>query len=81
MPTKLIFDILLNQYLLQKCEIVPYFIRNKLIKLVVDIGRIDWPHFYPDFFTNILQVVIVTRKLLHCITDLKVKLSVVMNSL
>ncbi|GAB6030367.1 Exportin-6, partial [Chamberlinius hualienensis] len=32
------------------------FLRNKLVKLVVDIGRLDWPHFYPDFFTNILQL-------------------------
>lgn len=32
------------------------FIRNKVVKLVVDIARHDWPHFYPDFFANILQV-------------------------
>ncbi|XP_063222177.1 exportin-6-B-like isoform X3 [Bacillus rossius redtenbacheri] len=36
---------------------VPAFIRNKLVKLVVDIARLDWPHFYPDFFTNILQLI------------------------
>lgn len=35
---------------------VPLFISNKVIKLVVDIARQDWPHFYPDFFTNILNV-------------------------
>ncbi|PSN44668.1 Exportin-6 [Blattella germanica] len=35
----------------------PNFIRNKLVKLVVDIARLDWPHFYPDFFTNILQLI------------------------
>lgn len=35
---------------------VPSFICNKLGKLVVDIGRLDWPHFYPDFFVNIHQV-------------------------
>ncbi|ESO82003.1 hypothetical protein LOTGIDRAFT_135499 [Lottia gigantea] len=46
-----------NQYLLEKHTIVPSYIRNKLIKLVVDIGRIDWPHFYPDFFPSILQLV------------------------
>ncbi|XP_071749050.1 exportin-6-A isoform X2 [Lepeophtheirus salmonis] len=28
----------------------PPFIRNKLIKLLVDIARTDWPHFYPEFF-------------------------------
>ena len=37
----------------------PNFIRNKLVKLVVDIARLDWPHFYPDFFTNILQVNVI----------------------
>lgn len=48
---------LLNQYLLENHTKVPSFIRNKLVKLVVDIGRIDWPHFYPDFFSSILQLV------------------------
>eukprot|EP00106_Octopus_bimaculoides_P006080 XP_014773522.1 PREDICTED: exportin-6-like [Octopus bimaculoides] len=47
----------LNQYLYAHHNKVPSFIRNKLVKLVVDIGRTDWPHFYPDFFTNILQLV------------------------
>ncbi|XP_024879338.1 exportin-6-like, partial [Temnothorax curvispinosus] len=27
-----------------------------LLKLVVDIARHDWPHFYPDFYSNILQL-------------------------
>ncbi|KAL5018253.1 hypothetical protein ScPMuIL_003975 [Solemya velum] len=35
----------------------PMYILKKLAKLVVDIGRTDWPHFYPDFFSNILQLV------------------------
>ncbi|XP_055948034.1 exportin-6-like isoform X2 [Argiope bruennichi] len=35
---------------------VPTFICNKLGKLIVDIGRLDWPHFYPDFFMNIHQL-------------------------
>ena len=34
---------------------VPY-VRNKLCKVLVDIGRFDWPHFYPDYFNNIFQV-------------------------
>lgn len=46
----------LNKYLLDFHSKVPSYIRNKLVKLVVDIGRIDWPHFYPDFFSSILQV-------------------------
>ncbi|XP_046621831.1 exportin-6-A isoform X1 [Neodiprion virginianus] len=32
------------------------FVRNKVVKLVVDIARHDWPHFYSDFFSNILQL-------------------------
>ncbi|XP_034945488.1 exportin-6 isoform X2 [Chelonus insularis] len=32
------------------------FVRNKVVKLVVDIAKHDWPHFYPDFFSNILQL-------------------------
>nr|CAD7589242.1 unnamed protein product [Timema genevievae] len=42
---------------LENHHTVPHFIRNKLVKLVVDIARLDWPHFYPDFFTNILQLI------------------------
>ncbi|XP_023226318.1 exportin-6-like [Centruroides sculpturatus] len=45
------------QYLLACHQNVPLSIRNKLGKLNVDIGRLDWPHFYPEFFSNILQLV------------------------
>lgn len=44
-----------HRFLLSKHREVPTFVRNKLCKLVVDIGRLDWPHFFPDFFSNILQ--------------------------
>lgn len=47
----------LNQFLLDHHNHCPSFIKFKLVKLVVDIGRIDWPHFYPDFFTSILELV------------------------
>ncbi|KAK7002625.1 Exportin-6 [Biomphalaria glabrata] len=46
----------LTQSLLNQHSSLPSYIRNKLAKLVVDIGRNDWPHFYPDFFSNILQL-------------------------
>lgn len=46
-------------YLLEQNAGTPSFIKNKLAKLLVDIARFDWPHFYPDFFTNILQVIYV----------------------
>ncbi|XP_049807007.1 exportin-6-B isoform X3 [Schistocerca nitens] len=48
---------MLYQFALEHHNTVPNFIRNKLVKLVVDIARLDWPHFYPDFFTNILQLI------------------------
>ncbi|XP_066997797.2 exportin-6-B [Anabrus simplex] len=38
-------------------QTAPKFFRNKLVKLLVDIARLDWPHFYPEFFTNILQLI------------------------
>lgn len=46
----------LNTFLLAHHDKVPSFVRNKLVKLVVDIGRLDWPHFYPEFLNSILQV-------------------------
>lgn len=46
----------LPKLLLAQHKAVPYFIRNKLCKVIVDIGRQDWPMFYHDFFTNTLQV-------------------------
>ncbi|ETE70193.1 Exportin-6 [Ophiophagus hannah] len=45
----------LPKLLLAHHKTLPYFIRNKLCKVIVDIGRQDWPMFYHDFFTNILQ--------------------------
>lgn len=38
------------------------FVRNKLCKVLVDIGRFDWPHFYPDYFNNIFQVGLVASR-------------------
>ncbi|CAG5121677.1 unnamed protein product, partial [Candidula unifasciata] len=46
----------LTQLLMNQHSTVPSYIRNKLAKLIIDIGRNDWPHFYPDLFTNILQL-------------------------
>lgn len=34
----------------------PSFVRNKIIKLLVDVGKYSWPRSYPDFFSNILAV-------------------------
>ena len=46
----------LNNVLYQSHAAVPQFVRNKLVKLLVDIARSDWPHFYPEFFTQILTL-------------------------
>uniref|UniRef100_A0A8C7X640 Exportin 6 n=1 Tax=Oryzias sinensis TaxID=183150 RepID=A0A8C7X640_9TELE len=47
----------LPKLLLAQHKNVPYFIRNKLCKVIVDIGRQDWPMFYHDFFSNTLQLI------------------------
>lgn len=48
------------KYLLQSrvvtMECAPFYIINKLIKVNAHIARIDWPHFYPDYFLNIFKV-------------------------
>lgn len=46
---------LMNE-LMSKHETMLYFIRNKLAALLVSIARYDWPHLYPDFFSNIVEV-------------------------
>ena len=46
----------LNEYLLSHHKKLPGYIRNKLVKVIVDIGRVDWPHFYPNFLSNIVEV-------------------------
>lgn len=50
----------LNNFLFQHHTTAPQFIKNKLIKLIVDIARSDWPHFYPEFFTQIMSLLTPT---------------------
>uniref|UniRef100_A0A673JZR1 Exportin-6 n=1 Tax=Sinocyclocheilus rhinocerous TaxID=307959 RepID=A0A673JZR1_9TELE len=47
----------LPKLLLSQHALLPFFIRNKLCKVIVDIGRQDWPMFYHNFFSNTLQIV------------------------
>ncbi|KAE8579138.1 hypothetical protein XENTR_v10023922 [Xenopus tropicalis] len=47
----------LPKLLLSQHKTLPSFICNKLCKVIVDMGRQDWPMFYHDFFTNILQLI------------------------
>lgn len=58
----------LHSYLIKNNATCPNFLRNKIAKLFVDIARHDWPHFYPEYVTNILQVS------LNHITDLNIKI-------
>ena len=46
----------LNRFLSQHHTTAPQFIRNKLVKLIVDIARSDWPHFYPEFFSQMMSL-------------------------
>ncbi|XP_076269879.1 exportin ellipsoid body open [Rhynchophorus ferrugineus] len=47
---------LLLYNLIYKGNNAPCFLRNKYAKLLVDIARIDWPTRYPNFFTNIIEL-------------------------
>jgi hypothetical protein len=54
----------LNEFLVKQHRAVPAFITKKVIKLVVDIASTDWPHFYPDFFSNLVAILLhFTRKI------------------
>ncbi|KAF5293825.1 hypothetical protein FQA39_LY03310 [Lamprigera yunnana] len=46
----------LYNYLIEQDVTAPHFLRNKLAKLIVDIARFDWPHFFPEFLSNTIQV-------------------------
>lgn len=68
----------LNEYLLSQHKTLPTYIRNKLVKVIVDIGRVDWPHFYPNFFSNIIEVLIIFWIMcgLRILTDISVNMLV-----
>ncbi|XP_067938254.1 exportin-6-like [Watersipora subatra] len=58
MPTdskKVIRESIVN-YLIKTHTRLPVFLVNKMAKLNVDIARNDWPHFYHDFLSNVLQL-------------------------
>ena len=46
----------LTSHLLAHHASLPRFLSNKFVKVITFIGRSDWPHEYPDFIRNILQV-------------------------
>eukprot|EP00794_Sanderia_malayensis_P009373 gene9373-10360_t len=43
------------QFLMLQNTSCPSFIKKKMAKIYVDIGRVDWPQFFPDFYHNMLQ--------------------------
>ena len=34
----------------------PLYVRNKTVKVIVTIARLEWPYSYPHFFQSIYQV-------------------------
>lgn len=56
-PEQLELRSALYQWLLERHQHCPYFIRNKAVQLVVHIARSDWPDRFPDFFNNVLALV------------------------
>ena len=46
----------LTSHLLTQHSSMPRFLSNKFVKVITFIGRSDWPHDYPEFLRNILQV-------------------------
>ena len=47
---------LLMDHLLLNHSSLPTFLSNKLMKIIVLIGRVAWPHEYPEFFDQMMQV-------------------------
>lgn len=43
-------------HIVMKHNEYPKFMTGKMIKLLVDIARNDWPLRYPNFIDNIIQV-------------------------
>lgn len=48
----------------------PPFVRTKMMKLVVDIAKVDWPHFYPNFFPQILHLIHAQESIVEGLTIL-----------
>lgn len=47
----------LLQYLIEKHSVFPSFVVTKIMKLLVDIGRNDWPHLQANFFSDLEGIV------------------------
>lgn len=60
----------LHSYLLKNNATCPNFLRNKIAKLFVDIARHDWPHFYPEYVRNILEVSTKKQKVIYILLSM-----------
>lgn len=49
----------INEFLFCNHQVLPRFITNKLVKILVDNAKMAWDHEYTRFFTDIVQVAIV----------------------
>ena len=47
----------LTAFLAEHGKSAPSFIRNKLTRVIVDIARSDWPHFYPEFVPEMFDLI------------------------
>jgi len=45
-----------TQFLISNSRSCPLYIQKKLAKVYVNVGRLDWPQFFPDFYHNVLQL-------------------------
>ena len=46
----------LMDHLLLHYASLPAYLSNKFIKIIVLVGRVAWPHEYPEFFDQMMQV-------------------------
>lgn len=37
----------------------PHFVRNKVIKILSDVGKFSWPQNHPMFFDTVLKVLVL----------------------
>lgn len=58
------------KHLFENHAFITTAIRNKFCKILVTIARYDWPHQYPDFMSNILELLIPDpgQNILHSAT-------------
>lgn len=63
---KLEIRVFVLEHLVGRYKVLPAFLRNKMAKVLVDVARVDWPHDYPEFLDNILQVIHTYNSHFHC---------------